>query len=309
MEDFYVLEQGCVIKKFDQQFLVTKGGIKIISIPAYKVDKIILFGNQQITSQALSLAFENNIDVLFVSTKGRLKGKIYPNISKNVYLRFAQYESWRDKERRLKLSKIFVKGKIVNQQKLLKRYKFYDERLESLLSSVERAKDNDELLGIEGLASKYYFQKLKDVVPKDYTFDGRSRRPPKDEVNSLLSLTYSMVLNEIISQVERSGLDSYIGFLHSIKYGRQSLPLDLLEEFRQYFCDLFVIKLLNRQEITMLDFYCEENGIFLKENSLRKYIFKFNNEMEKIKPVIQKQVNLLKNCFIRGEEYMPVILR
>lgn len=309
MEDLYVVEQGCVIKKFDEQFLVTKGGIKILSVPSYKVDKILLFGNQQITSQALALAFKNNIDVLFLSTKGRLKGKVYLNISKNVYLRFAQYESWRDKERRLKLAKIFIKGKIINQQNLLKRYKINDARLEALLSNVEGAKDNEALLGIEGLASKYYFEKLKDIIPRDYNFEGRNRRPPKDEVNSLLSLTYTMVLNEIISQVERNGLDSYVGFLHSIKYGRQSLPLDLLEEFRQYFCDLFVIKLINRREITAQDFYHDEDGIFLKENSLRKYIFKFNSEMEKIKPLVQNQVNLLKNYFIRGEEYMPVILK
>jgi len=309
LEDLYVVEQGCVIKKFDEQFLVTKGGIKIFSVPTYKVDKILLFGNQQITSQALALAFENNIDVLFLSTKGRLKGKVYPNISKNVYLRFAQYECWRDKERRLKLTKIFIKGKIVNQQNLLKRYKIYDERLEGLMLNVERAKDNEELLGMEGLASKYYFEDLKNIIPKDYNFDGRNRRPPKDEVNSLLSLTYTMVLNEIISQVERNGLDSYVGFLHSIKYGRQSLPLDLLEEFRQYFCDLFVIKLLNRKEITKLDFYFDEDGVFLKENSLRKYILKFNNEMEKVKPLIKNQISLLKNYFIRGEEYMPVVLK
>lgn len=310
MEDLYVVEQGCTLKKFDKQILVTKGGMKIESIPVYKIEKILLFGNQQITTQALNMVFEYGIDVLFLSYTGQLRGKVSSVNSKNIYLKLAQYETWKNKERRLKVAKKIVKAKIWNQHMLLKKYNLSDGRIMDEIKKIDSAKDIENIMGHEGIASRIYFEQFKSVLPKGFEFNGRNRRPPKDEVNALLSLTYTLVLNKILSELDKSGLDSHIGFLHGIKYGRESLALDLLEGFRQYFCDGFVIKLLKRKEIQKQDFEFREEGVFLREQEFRKYIAKFRNESQKIDEEIKKQVTSIKNYILDLEgEFLPVMLK
>lgn len=309
MNDLYVIDQGCTIKKCGIQFMISKNGIKITSVPVYDVERIFIFGNQQITTQAMDLAFENRIDILFLSKSGKLKGKISSMNSKNIYLRLSQYDTWNNKAKRLKISKQMISGKIENQQNLLKKYGIGETRFEKLKNKIIKADDNDELMGYEGIASKIYFENLKTIFPKDFTFAERNRRPPKDEINGLLSLTYTMLLNNILTELEKSGFDSYIGFLHGIKYGRESLGLDMLEEFRQYFCDLFVIKLINRKEIKKQDFYFEDGGCYLNDPAFRKYIKKFNTELEKHKTDIKCQAEKLKKSVMTGECYSPVILK
>ena len=249
MERIDVVEQGCTIKRKDIRFVIYKEGVINESVPYFEVNNIILWGRQNITGPALDLAFEKGIDVLFFSLSGKLKGKIQGAKSKNVYIRLAQYELWRDKEKKLQFSKAIIKNKINNQYKLLKYYGIDAPEIIEIKKNVDSANEIDKVMGSEGMASKIYFSYFKSIITNDFEFDGRNRRPPKDEVNALLSLTYSMVLNNILTELEASGLDSYLGFLHAIKYGRQALALDILEEFRQGFCDFFIIKLINRKEV------------------------------------------------------------
>lgn len=305
MEDLYVIEQGCVVKKEDIQFSIHKNGEKLVSIPSYKVEKVLLFGNQQITTQAVSMALENNIDVLFLTANGSIKGKLAGNDSKNIYLRLAQFDLWRDDYKKLHLAKIIVKGKVRNQYLLLLKYDIKCEDFKNIIKKIEDAESIEEIMGFEGMAGKIYFEKIKPIIPSPFEFNGRNRRPPKDEVNALLSLTYTMFLNHLITEIEKLGFDSYIGFLHGIKYGRKSLALDLLEEFRQGFCDSFTFKLLNRKEINKNDFN-EKEGYKLTEDGFRKYIQKFNKEFLNYKENVVVQVNLLRESILTGVDYTPV---
>ncbi|GFR36589.1 CRISPR-associated endonuclease Cas1 [Thermobrachium celere] len=307
MEDLYVIEQGCTLKKLDQQILITKGGMKIDSIPIFKIDKILLFGNQQITSQALNLAFEYGVDVLFLSYTGKLKGKLSSINSKNIYLKLSQYETWKDKQKRLDISRKIVKAKIWNQYMLLKKYNISEMSLLEQMKKIDIVNDIENIMGYEGAASKIYFDKFKILIPNNFVFDGRNRRPPKDEVNALLSLTYTLLLNKIISEVDKNGLEGNIGFLHSIKYGRESLALDLLEPFRQYFCDAFVLKLLRRKELVKEDFESRDDGIFLTELAFRKYINKFKTESSKIDEDIREQVIQIKKHILGEGDYKPMM--
>ena len=122
MEVINVVEQGSVIKKTDIQFCIYKEGVLNERIPYFKVDKIVLWGNQTVTTAAFNLAFEKGIDIIFLSLNGRFRGKVVGKTSKNIYVRLAQYELWRDLEERLKISKIVIRGKTNNQIKLLKAY-------------------------------------------------------------------------------------------------------------------------------------------------------------------------------------------
>ena len=300
MDVINVVEQGCIIKKQDIRFVVYKEGVMKEYISYFSISKIILWGNQTITPQALTLAFEKGIDVIFLSLGGRFKGKLEGAKSKDIYLRLAQYESWRDKDNKLKLAKIIIKNKINNQYKLLKYYKVNNEELISIKNKVDNACDNNMLMGYEGIASKIYFGNFKNTLKGEFEFNVRSRRPPRDEINAMLSLTYSMVLTYIIIELEAKGLDPYLGFLHTLRYGREALALDLLEEFRQGICDPFVIKLVNRKEFKKSDFiYKEETGMRFTEEAFRRYLIKFNKEMESWRILITEQVNKIKDTIIK----------
>lgn len=304
MERIDVVEQGCTIKRKDIRFVIYKEGVINESVPYFEVNNIILWGRQNITGPALDLAFEKGIDIIFLTLSGKLKGKIQGEKSKNVYIRLAQYELWRDKEKKLQFSKAIIKNKINNQYKLLKYYGIDVPEIIEIKKNVDSANEIDEVMGFEGIASKIYFDYFKLVMQNDFEFNGRNRRPPKDEVNSLLSLTYSMVLNSILYELETSGLDSYLGFLHAIKYGRQALALDILEEFRQGFCDTFVIRLINRKEVKKEDFvYNEEEGMRFKPEAFKKYLEKYNNEKESLIKIIKEQIEKLKISVFNEDEY------
>lgn len=171
MEDLYVVEQGCTLKKYDKQILVTKGGMKIDSIPVYKIEKILLFGNQQITTQALNMAFENGIDVLFLTYTGQLRGKVASINSKNVYLKLAQYETWKNKDRKLKIAKKIVKSKMCNQYRLLKKYNLVENKIMEELKKVDSAKEIENIMGYEGIASRMYFEQFKKLIPNGFEFN------------------------------------------------------------------------------------------------------------------------------------------
>lgn len=273
-------------------------------IPYFKIDKFILWGNQNVTSGALNLAFEKGIDIIFLTSFGKFKGKIEGKKSKNIYLRLAQYELWREENCKLKIAKEVIYGKIKNQIALLKYYNIKIE-VKNIIDRITCVSNIKELMGIEGIISKIYFSKLGSVITnKEFEFNGRNRRPPKDEINALLSLTYSLTLNYIIVGLEKVGLDTYLGFLHSIKYGREALALDILEEFRQGFCDKFVIKILNRREFKKSDFTeNEEVGYRLTDSAFRKYLKKFNIEIEKINEIIDNQASKLKDAILLNKPY------
>lgn len=308
MRNINIVEQGSILKKKDIRFFIYKEGVMSEYIPYFKVDRFILWGNQQITNGALNLAFERGIDIIFLSQAGRFKGKLQGKSSKNIYLRLAQYELWREKENKLEFAKKIITAKIKNQVMLLKKYKVQLD-INEIIDKIQYVQDIKQLMGIEGIASRVYFDRLGEVITNnEFDFNGRNRRPPKDPVNAMLSLTYNITLNFIISSLEKAGLDSYLGFLHSTKYGREALALDMLEEFRQGFCDKFVIKMLNRKEVKRSDFIeSEEGGVKFTEVAFRKYLKKFNNEMVELEKNIDIQVKSLKEYILYGKEYVTLI--
>lgn len=301
--DIYVVENGCVVKKRGNNFLVTKNNEKLMDLPYSKVDRIFLIGSQSITPQAVEFALDKEKDILFLSKYGKIKGSIKSNSTKNVFLKLAQYELWRDKEKRCNFAKNIVKGKIQNQNNLLRKYKKNELNIDRVFNKINNVKDINTLMGIEGECSRLYFDNFDEIILNDLKFEKRTRRPPQNEFNALLSLTYSLTTNNILWKLEIENLDSYIGYLHSIKYGRESLALDILEEFRAI-CDYIVIKWVNRKEFKKIDFIKSEDGVFLTENSLRKYFEKYNKEYnEKLKQNIERQVSLVKKSILEDRIY------
>lgn len=297
MEELAVIEQGHTIGKESERFIINNKDKKIAEVPAHRINAINIYGNNQITTQAISLALDKGIDINFLKLNGQMKGKITSNNSKNIFLRLKQYKMYEKEEFKIEIAKIIVKNKILNQYNLLKYHYKKEDNIIKLLENIDSCKDINELMGYEGTASKIYFNNVAGIVPEGFIFEGRNRRPPKDEVNALLSLTYQMLLNRITANLEIQGLDTTLGMLHSIRYGRESLSLDILEEFRQGFCDPFVFKQLNRKQIKKEDFEVrEDGGYYLSRNALKEYLREFNKEYEGMEAIVKEKAILIRKA-------------
>lgn len=289
MPSLYITEQGSSLKKVGERIVIEKDGIIISEIQLIKVDTILIYGGVQVTTPALNLIFDKEIELSFLTINGKLKGRIVPVKSKNIYLRISQYKTYfENQELKIMCSRNIIKSKLNSQKRILKQYEYkypdvdfsetYDV-IEDILPQIEHKNSTSSLMGLEGYATKYYFRSLSKMFRGDIKFSGRNRKPPQDEANALLSLTYVMVTNELCSLLEAAGFDPYIGIYHSIDYGRPGLALDILEEYRVLLCDRFVLNLCNRREITKEDFERREGGVYLKVDSLKKYFAAYEKFM------------------------------
>jgi len=288
MSALYLLEQGAKLEKESKRLVVRKDDKILLEIPEFKVDRVLLFGNIQITTQAMKFLLESGIETSLFTIYGRLIGRLLPVQSKNVLLRIAQFEKTRDEEFKLKFSKIIVEGKIRNAKTFLQKYArnhpevdFRDSLagLDVCLDEISRKTRVSSLIGVEGRASAIYFETFGKMLRREFQFEKRIRRPPKDPVNSLLGLGYTLITNEMFSVLTSIGFDPYIGFLHGIEYGRPSLSLDLIEEFRHTIVDRLTLELINKAILTQDDFEEKDEGVYLKQGSRKKYFLHYERRM------------------------------
>lgn len=268
MAILYITDQGASLTKRENQLVVTKKGKTIQAIHAFKVEQVAVMGNVSLTPSAISFLLQEGIDTVFLSYHGKYKGRLISQHGKNVELRRKQFQKIDDAAFRLEAAREFVRGKIVNCRVVIRRQNqtLRDPEIISALTRMRRfiaqlqaCDSHDAVLGIEGISAATYFGCLgKFVRGTDIVFKGRNRRPPKDPVNVLLSLGYTLLANAIHTQVNVVGLDPYLGCLHSTEYGRPSLVLDLMEEFRPVLVDSLVLYVINRGVIQTKHFFRPE---------------------------------------------------
>jgi CRISP-associated protein Cas1 len=273
-------------------------------IPLVKIDDVVVMGEVTLTASALHLLLERNIDISFLGYYGQFKGRLSPPLSKNALLRLAQYRAHNDMTKRCELARQFVLGKLSNQRTLLQRYHRrqpdvdLDRSIEQMAECLRqlallpldaiyttgqplqggdhRVEDTplELILGIEGKGSAAYFRSFSKLInnQEQWPFAARVKRPPTDPVNSLLSFGYSLLTGRVASIVQLTGFDHFIGYLHSSFYGRPSLALDLVEEFRPIIVDQMILTLLNKRVLTPDDFVIEA-GVYRLKNERRKIFF------------------------------------
>jgi CRISPR-associated protein Cas1 len=271
----YLQEQGSYVGKRSEHLVVSLERQEINRIPLAAVRQVVLFGNVQISTQALETLVEHEIPVVLLTRYGRFIGAMTPAPSKNVMLRVNQYRTFSEPASALALARAVVKAKIANQRVLLMRslrakgqedeepVRGSDDpaavEMARMLARVDEAPHTDLLLGLEGQAASAYFgafgRMLHASVPgRGFDFQARNRRPPRDPVNALLSFGYAMLAKDTFSAVLTVGFDPYLGFYHGGKHGRPSLALDLMEEFRAVIVDSVVLTLVNNGMLTASDF-------------------------------------------------------
>lgn len=268
MTSVYVKEQGARIGRRGERLVVSKEGAVLKEFPLAQVDQVVLLGNVQLTTQATATLLERDIDVVFLSSYGKYRGRLAGAGSKRARLRQRQLQLLGDETFNLKLAQAIVEGKIHNQRILLQRQKRALEEQEGnsrllapanqrqfaralagmmqMRRAAEQAKDVDSVRGYEGKAAAYYFEALRTVLGPEWRFRKREYYPPPDPFNALLSFAYSLLLKDVLAAVNVVGLDPYLGFFHEVSYGRPSLALDLMEEWRPAIADAMVMELVNR---------------------------------------------------------------
>jgi CRISPR-associated protein Cas1 len=255
--------------------------------------QVSVYGNVQITSQALRALVERSIPLTFFSYGGWFLGRAVGHDSKNIQLRVAQHRSAADPELCLRLARGFVSAKIRNARTLLRRnHETIDAsvlfELEQLARKSENAPALESLLGIEGTAARTYFGAftgmLKGGASETHAFDleGRNRRPPKDPINALLSYTYSLLTKDLATTLGTVGLDPLLGFYHQPRFGRPALALDLMEEFRPLICDSVVVGALNTGTIDASDFIVRAAGVTLIPAGRRKLLLAYERRMDQL---------------------------
>lgn len=274
----------------DGENVVVRDGEEILGrVPLHNLEDIVSFGYRGASPRLMSACAERGIGLCFLSAHGRFLNRISGPVQGNVLLRRTQYRTADDPAAALELAKMSLTGKIYNGRWLLEHFcRDHGMRIDqtavhavigqmkAALQQIASAKSAEELRGVEGSAAKAYFAAFPHLILRntaDFPFEGRSRRPPMDPVNALLSFTYALLGNEIAGALEGVGLDPAAGFLHTMRPGRASLALDLLEELRAPLADRFVLSLINLGSITAKDFDRKENGAFyLKEDARRTFL-------------------------------------
>lgn len=284
----YLVEQAAVVHRDGDRLIVRRGGETLLSVPIFKVDGVFVFGHVQVTTQAVELILAHGVDLAYFSLNGRLKGRLVGPVSRNVFLRVQQFRKAQDPAFCLEVARAVVAAKVWNARQVLRRHardarvREAVDRLAELYRAVREANSVDALRGLEGVAAGVYFRVWTAIVHREWGFRGRQKRPPRDPINALLSLGYTLLTNEMIGRVTAHGFDPYVGFYHSLRYGRPSLALDLVEEFRQPVVDRLVLALVNRGVVAPSDFEpTQEGGIALKPEALRRFLTAYDRYMRR----------------------------
>lgn len=302
---------------------------KIGKIPLHNLESIITCGYMGASPALMGKCAQEGISIIFLSRNGKFLARIVGEQYGNVILRKTQYRVSECEEESLKLAKCFIMSKLYNSRWILERairdhklrvdteaLKRASLTLKNSLNSSYECKSMDSLRGIEGEAASIYFGVFNELIlqqEEDFNFELRSRRPPLDRVNALLSFAYVLLTSMCTSALESVGLDPYVGFMHTIRPGRKSLALDLVEELRSVFADRFVITLINKKIILSKNFIEQEDGAVLLNDEGKKIFFKYwqQKKLEVIEhPYLKEKVEwgmvpyvqaLLLSRYLRGD--------
>lgn len=286
----YIMAQGAYAHLDNDTLRIDIERETKLRVPLHHVGALVCFGNVLVSPFLMHRCADEGKTVVLLSESGRFKARLEGAVSGNVLLRQSQHRRAAVAEFCATASRAFIAGKIKNCRQVLLRGARENGREEDgaaltatadelarALARLEYAPDLDAVRGIEGDAAKRYFGALPLLVrPEaraDFAMNGRTRRPPLDRMNALLSFLYAMLMNDVRSGVESVGLDPQVGFLHALRPGRAALALDLMEEFRPLLADRLALTLINRRQVAAADFVDHPGGaVTLKDDARRAVV-------------------------------------
>lgn len=257
-------------------------------LPLHNIENVVCFNWQGASPALMGACAERNIGMTFLAPSGRFLARVTGRVKGNVLLRRKQFQVAENEAQSVPIAASFLMGKIYNCRKVIERairdhtmlvnveaLTSASNFMKQTLKALQSCASIDNLMGFEGSAAKIYFGVFEQLIlqqKEDFPFKERTRRPPLDNMNSLLSFLYTLLTNEVTSALETVGLDPYVGFLHQDRPGRPSLALDLMEELRPVFADRLALSLVNRKQITGKGFVRKESGGILMDDETRKAV-------------------------------------
>jgi CRISP-associated protein Cas1 len=259
-----------------------------MSLPLHNLENIVCFNYPGVSPALMAACADRGIGLCFLKPSGRFLARVTGKVKGNLLLRKKHYQLSYSRNAVLTIARGFLLGKIANSRKVIERalrdhallvdvssLRDVSYFLMGTLKAIQVAETLDELRGLEGSAAKQYFRVFGQLIlhqQEDFPFKERSRRPPRDNMNSLLSFLYTLLTYEVASALEAVGLDPYVGFLHADRPGRPSLALDLMEELRPVFADRLALSLVNRKQVNAEGFAPKESGGILMDDETRKVV-------------------------------------
>jgi CRISP-associated protein Cas1 len=335
MGTVYVTQQDSFIGKTDERLHVRFEKNLLLDVPLIKIEGLVIMGRATVSPALLIELLERKIPLTFLTGTGKYLGSLEPPLTKNIFIRSAQWAAARDGgEKAIHLVRGFVRGKLKNYRiALLRAQREHPDtqlesaiaRLDSAIEPIDRTERIDSLRGLEGAGSAAYFGSFDRLIRAEgFSFEARCRRPPTDPVNALLSFGYSLLSHDIQSAVNIVGFDPYLGYLHTERYGRPSLALDVMEEFRPLVVDAMVLSAINRRALVVADFTTEplSKAVSLSNEGRKTFLRLYEQKKQsKFKhPVLQKQCTYQEAFEIQArlmgkylmsetDKYPPLILK
>ena len=329
MAILYITQQGAMLHKSGNQIIVKKERDVLQEIPIVQLDEIVIFGNSNLTTQAMSYLLYKGIPVSFLSSRGKYKGRLQPGYAKDALIRQRQYAVATDPQQCLELAKQFVHGKLTNAIRFCQRQRTQNSEIKSAIGGIqnplhnlEGAQNLESLLGYEGTGTAAYYGALRQFLTRDWGFTTRRFRPPPDPINAMLSLGYTLLYNHVYTFTNVVGFDPYCGYFHQPKHGHAALASDLMEEFRQIIVDGYVLSLVNNKRVKPEDFEQTNKGIRFTKEALDRFLVGYYGRMQRNfqHPTRNEKTNYLR-CIelqvrhlarvITGEDpaYKPFLIR
>lgn len=284
----YVTTPEAYLSLDGENVVVLKEQETLGRIPLHNLEGIVTFGYTGASPALMGACAQRQIALTFLSAHGRFLCRVAGEVQGNVLLRKKQYRVSENEADSASVARLFLLGKIYNARWVLNRaLRDYPMRLDTekitrasgfLQESLKRlkaAQTLDELRGIEGEAAARYFSVLDELILQqkgDFFFRGRSKRPPMDNMNAMLSFVYTLLAHDVAAALQAVGLDPYVGFLHRDRPGRISLALDMMEELRPVVADRFVLNLVNLRQVSPSGFDIRENGAVIMDDATRKIV-------------------------------------
>ncbi|GJQ42312.1 MAG: type I-C CRISPR-associated endonuclease Cas1 [Ignavibacteriota bacterium] len=343
LNTLYITSDKAFVRKERETFIVEvtdDEGVskKAFQAPIHTIENIVCFGFKPLTPQVMAFCAENNVGISYLTETGKFLARVYGAQKGNVLLRKTQYAISDNEFESLKIAKPIIAAKVSNYRYILLRHQRNHpencpdavvdaaETLGRRLNNIKQAETLKELRGYEGECANTYFGVLSSLITsqrEDFLFTQRSKRPPLDPANALLSFLYAILANDVRSALETVGLDPQVGFLHQLRSGRPSLALDIMEEFRAYLGDRVMLNLINLKQVSIKDFEIRESGEVRMSDNARKELlsaYQKRKQEEITHPFLGEKMTIgllphiqaqLLARYIRGdiEDYPPFYLK
>ena len=338
LNTLYITSDDAYVRKERETFIVEVNHEKVFQAPTHSIENIVCFGFKPLTPALMAYCAENSVGISYLSETGKFLARVYGAQQGNVLLRKAQYAIADDEFLSLAIARPIIAAKVSNYRSLLLRHQrnhpdhcseevvLAAETMGRRLTNIQQSENLDELRGYEGECATLYFGVLSSLITaqnEDFIFTKRTKRPPLDSANALLSFLYAILANDVRSALETVGLDPQVGFLHQLRSGRPSLALDIMEEFRAYFGDRIMLNLINLKQVSKKDFEIRESGEVRMSDEARKAVlnaYQKKKQEEITHPFLGEKMTIgllphvqaqLLARYIRGDitEYPPFYLK